>query len=174
MMKTFGPAALIAALLATPALAQAPAAPAGGAPAAAPAARAPPFPAPIPYGPMITYEQAHKVLDAALEEAAKRKVAPTIAILDNAGGLVYYEKPSSVAYNAKALAFQKGFSSARTTRASKFEADRYPFNAAILAIDDVFPFAGGQAIVVNGKAVGAIGVTGGDDPVALAGVAAVK
>ncbi len=174
MLKTFGPAAIAAVLLiASPALAQAPA-PAAGAPAAAPAARAPPFPAPIPYGPTITYEQAHKVLDAALAEAAKRKVAATIAILDNAGGIVYYEKPSSVAYNAKALAYQKGFSSARTTRPSKFEADRYPFNAGILAIDDVFPFAGGQAIVADGKAIGAIGVTGGDDPVALAGVAALK
>ncbi len=172
MMKTFGPAAMLAALLVNPALAQAPAAPAPAAPPAAP--RAPPFPAPIPYGPTITYEQAHKVLDAALEEAAKRKVSSTIAILDNAGGIVYYEKPSSVAYNAKALAVQKGFSSARTTRASKFEADRYPFNAGILAIDDVFPFAGGQAIVAGGKMIGAIGVTGGDDPVALAGVAAVK
>src|SRR4051794_10060747 len=87
------------------------------APAATPAApAAPPAPPPPPYGPNITLEQAMKVVDAGNAEAAKRKLPATIAIVDTAGNLVYYQKATGAPGTAEAFAMKKAVASVRERR----------------------------------------------------------
>lgn len=144
--------------------------------AQAPVAGPPPanIPAAPPYGPAITYEQAMKVLAAAEAKAQELKARATIAIVDPAGGIVYYQRQPNAPYNAEGLVMKKAIAAARTKRNTSFDANRYSQNPAITSIPDVFPFPGGAPIIAEGKVIGAIGVTGGDDPVAVAGAAALK
>jgi glc operon protein GlcG len=147
---------------------------AGGAARAAPAPQ--PAPPPLPYGPPITQEQAKLVAAAAMAEAKRRNAAATIAIVDPAGELVYYEKATAASYTAEGLAMGKAKAAARTRRATKFDADRLAAgNLLVLKLPDVFPAGGGELIVADGKIIGAIGGTGGSDvEVASAGAAALK
>jgi len=115
----------VLATVAAPALAQAPAA----GPAAAP--RSAPQPPPA-YGPPITLEQAKTVAAAALAEAQRRNVNPTIAIVDPAGELVYFEKASDASYQARGLAEGKARAAARTRRQTKSDAERLAAGAAAL------------------------------------------
>jgi uncharacterized protein GlcG (DUF336 family) len=144
--------------------AQAPAAPA--APPAAPALTA--------YGPNITLEQAMQVVNAANAEANKRKHPATIAIVDTSGALVYYQKATDAPGTAQDFAVKKAIDSVKWRHASSVDQARLATNpAATPFLPDFFPFGGGQPLVVNGKVIGAIGETGGDDDeVAKAGAAA--
>lgn len=151
-----------------------------GAPAFA-QAPPPPRPAPAPqpppaYGPPITLEQAKTVAAAALAEARRRNVNPTIAIVDPAGELVYFEKASDASYQARGLAEGKARAAARTRRQTKLDADRLAAGATfVLAFPDIMPAQGGVPIMAGGKIIGAIGETGGaDQAVAEAGAAALK
>ena len=162
-------------LIATSALAAAPAA----APGAAPAAAAPAAPAPTPAPPIgnnITLEQAKQVVAAAEAEATKRGLKATIAIVDTAGTLVYYQKATGAPYTAWDFSYKKAVSAARNRRQTKFDADRAAAgNPTLQYAPDIFPFAGGVPIVLDGKLIGAIGETGGaDQDVALAGAAIFK
>jgi uncharacterized protein GlcG (DUF336 family) len=165
--------ALIAAGLlaaATAANAQAPAAPPAAAPAAAPV---PPIGA---YGPNITLDQAKKVAAAAKAEADKRKLPMTLAIVDTAGQLIYFERATDAVGTAEAFAMKKAYAAVRKRAPTSNDQLRAKTGGPEIAyIPDFFPFGGGQPIVVDGKVIGAVGETGGaDDDVAKAGVAALK
>jgi uncharacterized protein GlcG (DUF336 family) len=164
--------ALAAAVLtAGAAHAQAPAAPA----APAPAAPAGP-PVPQVYGPNVTLEQALQVVAASNAEAAKRKLPATIAIVDTAGALVYYQRGANAPGTAEAFATRKAIAAVRErhpTSADQARLQSAP--AATPFLPDFFPFGGGIPLVVDGKVIGAIGETGGaDEDVAKAGAAALR
>lgn len=136
----------------------------------------PPLPPTTPYGPPITLEQAKKVADAAIAEATKRKMQMAIAIVEPSGDLVYFERMDGTQYASIQIALDKAKSAALFRRSSKDFLDR-------VAKGDMSPFAlhgavasaGGIPIVVNGKIIGAIGVSGGaDDAVSQAGADALK
>ncbi|MEO6340137.1 MAG: heme-binding protein [Caulobacteraceae bacterium] len=158
--------ALVSALIAAPAFAATPAAPTG--PVAAPA----PLPPAPPYGAVITLEQAKQLVAAAEAEAVKRNAKPTIAVVEPSGELVYYQKATGASYTAKDFAQKKAVAAARNRRPTKYDQDRLASgNNTMGFLPDLFPFGGGQPIVVGGKVIGGVGVTGGaDDEVAIAGV----
>ena len=132
---------------------------------------APKRPPDYPYGPPITLEQAHRVAAAAEAEASRRKVNATIAITDPAGQIVYYARATGAAYSAEEMAVKKARSAARNRRPTLFDAEM----TALTASEEIFPFGGGQPIVLGGQVIGAIGATGGaDDDIAVAGATALK
>jgi glc operon protein GlcG len=144
----------------------------------APGAAPPPLPE---YGPSITLEQAMKIGNAALAEAKKKNLLEGIAIVDNAGRLVYFIKMDDLRQIGSDLAQGKARTSAMTKLPSKAYEDRVTSGGAGLTVLSfgITAAAGGLPIIVNGKMIGAIGVGGGpngvvDTEVAQAGLDALK
>jgi glc operon protein GlcG len=142
---------------------------------------APSPPAPPPYGPPITIEQAKKVAVAALAEAKKTSYDYAFAIVNPSGNLVYFEKTDDVLTASINIAIGKAQTSATLKRPSKALFDQmetgHPYVATLYP--GIVAAAGGVPIVVDGKIIGAIGVSGSptgliDEKAALAGAAAVK
>ena len=163
--------ALALSLLAAPALAQT--APTG----AAPAAPAPPVVRP-PYGPTITLSQAKAAVAAAEAEARRNDWTVVITIVETNGAVVMSEKMDGTQYGSIEVSKGKATTAALFRRPSRdFAAGMAGGNAATLALG-VVPIEGGELILVDGRIIGAIGVSGGTSPqdgqMARAGAAAVK
>jgi glc operon protein GlcG len=136
-----------------------------------------------PYGEPINAETAKKVAAAAFAEADKRNWHGVfcVAVVAPSGDLVYFERGDNCPYASIAIAQHK----ART--AAKFRRPTLLFERLLgkganfdylKTLDDVIASRGGNPLIVGGKVIGAIGVSGGtgsqDDTVSQAGVAAVK
>jgi glc operon protein GlcG len=135
----------------------------------------------MPYGEPIKLEQAKKAADAALADATKRGWPMCIAVVAPSGDLVYFVKMDDCQYASIAIAQHKAKAAATFRRSTvNFERllGRGPFFSYLATLDGVIASRGGNPIVVNGKIIGAIGVSGGtgtqDDVVSQAGVAVIK
>ena len=141
-----------------------------------------PGPPPPEYGPPVNNEQAKTAVDGAMAEAKKNNWHMAIAIVGPEGDLIFFEKMDGTQSSSVALAQAKARTSALFRRASKVFADQFSAgNVAFMTFPDrVRPIAseGGIPIILGGKLVGAIGVSGGtaqqDSVAATAGVNAVK
>ena len=119
---------------------------------------------------------------AAIAEAAKRNWnAFCIAVVSPTGDLVYFEKQDNCQYASITISQHKARTAARYRRPTLvFERllGKGPFFAYLATLDDVIMSRGGNPLIVGGKVIGAIGVSGGtgsqDDVVSQAGVAALK
>ncbi|HYT96297.1 MAG TPA: heme-binding protein [Casimicrobiaceae bacterium] len=132
-----------------------------------------------PYGPEINLETAKKIAAGAAAEAKKNNWNMAVAIVDNHGMLIYYEIADDTQIAAATVAVDKARTSALWRRPSKeFEENVAGGRVAILRLGDITPIEGGLPIVVSGKMVGAIGVSGGtatqDGQVGKAGVDALS
>ncbi|HEY6024255.1 MAG TPA: heme-binding protein [Pseudolabrys sp.] len=139
---------------------------------------APPPPAP-PFGTPITFDQAKKVAAAAEAEAKKNNLNSAIAIIEPTGALVYFGKMDGTQYGATNVAMDKALSAALYRRpTAAFDAGLRAGNTYLLTLRNMNAVPGGIPIVVDGKLIGAIGVSGGSGPddvkVAEAGAAALK
>jgi uncharacterized protein GlcG (DUF336 family) len=128
-----------------------------------------------PYGQAISLELAKKVAAGAAAEAKKNNWTVAIAIVDNHGFLVYYEMMDDTQTAAANTAVEKAKTSAGYRRPSKeFEDNIAGGRVAVLGLPGVTPIDGGLPIVVSGKMIGAIGISGmtgaQDGQVAKAGV----
>ena len=128
-----------------------------------------------PYGPPISLAHAKKVAEPAVIEAQKENLSIAVAIVDSAGGLVYYEKMDNTMFGSANVAIDKARSAAAFKRPTKVFQDAVAGgNTSILKLPGVVATEGGVPLLVDGKIVGAIGVSGGtsaqDAIVAQAGV----
>jgi len=135
----------------------------------------------MPYGEPIKLDQAKKAAEAALADATKRGWPMCIAVVAPSGDLVYFVKMDDCQYASIAIAQHKAKAAATFRRSTvNFERllGRGPFFSYLATLDGVIASRGGNPIVVNGKIIGAIGVSGGtgsqDDVISNTGVAAVK
>ena len=133
------------------------------------------------YGTSINAETAKKVAAPALAEARKNGWAMAVAIVDTAGDLVYFEKMDDTQVGSVDVAISKARSAARFKRPTKAFQDALAAGGEglrILALNGAVPVDGGLPLVVAGKVVGAIGMSGGtsaqDGQAAAAGAAALK
>ena len=137
---------------------------------------------PPDYGAPINNEQAKEAAAASIAEARKNGWRMAIAVVDPGGYLVFFEKIDGTQNASVALAQAKARTSALYRRPSKVFSDQFSAgNVAFMTFPDgVRPIAseGGIPIILGGKLVGAIGVSGGtaqqDSVAATAGVNAVK
>ena len=136
---------------------------------------------PNPYGASITLENARKAATVALAEARKNGWAMAAAVVDQAGDLVYYEKLDGTQAASANIALEKARASARFKRPTKALQDTLAAGGEglrILGLPGAVPVDGGVPIVMDGKIVGAIGLSGGtsaqDGQCATAGAAALK
>ena len=138
--------------------------------------------APPPYGEPINLETARKVAAAAIAETQKRNWnAFCIAVVNPGGELVYFEKQDNCQYASVGISQHKARTATRYRRPTLvFETliGKGPYFAYLTTLDDVIASRGGNMLIVDGKVVGAIGVSGGsgsqDNVVSLAGQAALK
>jgi uncharacterized protein GlcG (DUF336 family) len=143
---------------------------------AAPAQTPPP-----PYGPPIGMENARKVMTAAEAEAGKNNWSVVIAILDSGGNLVMLHRGDDVQLSSIDIAQGKAQTALRFKRPSKVLDDAISGGGAglrFLALKDIVPLEGGFPILMDGKIIGAIGVSGvlsaQDAQIARAGLDALK
>lgn len=159
-LKTLAGAAALALLMALPAKAQT---------------------APPPYGPPIGLENARKVMNAAEGEAAKSNWAVVIAILDSGGNIVMLHRGDDTQLSSIEIAQGKAKTALFFKRPSKTLDDAIAAGGPglrFLALKDIVPLEGGVPIMLDGKIVGAIGVSGvlssQDAQIARAGVDGLK
>lgn len=131
-----------------------------------------------PYGPQITLAVAQKVADAATAEAVKNNWRMAIAIVDAHGFPVHFRLMDDTQTGSVNVSIEKARTAAMFRRPSKeFEDNVAAGRVAIVGLPGVTPIEGGVPIVVNGKIIGAIGVSGAssaqDGQVAKAGADAV-
>ncbi len=138
-----------------------------------------PPPPPPAYGAPIALEQAKAAIAAAAAESKKNGWNHVFAVVDGSGTLIAFEK-SDLAGNASVPIAQAKARMAATFRVpTKAYQDRLAAGETfILGLPGAVPAAGGVPIVVGGKLIGAIGVSGAtplqDHQSAEAGAAAVK
>jgi uncharacterized protein GlcG (DUF336 family) len=135
----------------------------------------------LPYGETIKLDAAKKVAEAALADATKRGWPMCIAVVAPSGDLIYFIKMDDCQYASINIAQHKARAAATFRRATvNFERllGKGPYFSYLATLDGVIASRGGNPIVVNGKIIGAIGVSGGtgsqDDAVSQAGAAAMK
>jgi glc operon protein GlcG len=137
---------------------------------------APPPPPTTPYGSPIDLDAAKKVMAAAEAEATKNNWPMAIVILDSTGHTVMLHKLDNTQYGSIGVAEDKAHSALDYRRPSKVFEDLVAqggLNMRILSLRGAAPLEGGVPIFVDGKIIGAIGVSGGassqDGQVAKAG-----
>ncbi len=139
-------------------------------------------PAPPPtYGPPITLAQAKKVMAGAEAEAAKNKWNVVITILDSGGQLVLSQRLDGTQFGSVEVARDKAYSAVAFRRPTKVFQDgieKGGANLRLLRLTGASPLDGGVPIVVDGKVIGGIGVSGvtgeQDAQIAKAGVDSLK
>lgn len=134
-------------------------------------------PPPIPYGMPIALELAKRIATAAEAEAKRNGWPMAIAIAEPTGALVYFLKMDDVQYASIELAVVKAKTAATYRRPTRMFTEALGNgHLMFLTFPDLCGAPGGLPLVVDGKVIGAIGVSGGaghqDDVVAQAGVAA--
>lgn len=134
--------------------------------------------------PKLTLEGARAVLAAAERRAEELRTAVNIAIADEGGQLLVFErmdgaKPSSIVVaivKAQASAMRRG----ETGPQMAGEQPNLPLTLGLAAASPTYqtPIRGGTPLVVDGEVVGAVGVSGAtedqDVEVARAGAAAIE
>ena len=136
---------------------------------------------PNPYGPPIGVENAKKLAAVAVAEARKNNWNMAVAVVDGNGDLVYYEKMDNTQLGSSQVSIAKARSSARFKRPTKAFQDAVAGGGVglrVLGLEGAVPLEGGVPIIVDGKIIGAIGVSGGtsdqDGVCANAAVASLK
>jgi len=134
-----------------------------------------------PYGESINLANALKAVTAARAEATKNHLHMAIAIVDVGGELVYFEKMDDTQTGSVQVAIDKAHSAVLYRRPTKFFEDNLAAGGdglRFLALRGAVPVSGGYPLVVDGKIVGAIGLSGGtnkdDEQCAVAGSSVLK
>ncbi len=116
------------------------------------------------YGANVSLDAAHKAIAGAMAEARKISVPMAVAVVDTAGQLVAFERMDNTQTASIGVAQDKAVSAAMYRRPTKVFQDALAGGGAglrILTLRGANAVEGGLPIVVDGKIVGAIGVSGG-------------
>lgn len=127
----------------------------------------------------ISLEDARKAAVAAAAEARKNKWNVAIAVVDDGGHLVYFERIDETQIGSIDIAIGKARTAVIYKRPTKAIEDALNGGQyAVLTYPNTLPREGGVPILIDGKVAGAIGVSGvkssEDAQVANAGVDALK
>lgn len=128
---------------------------------------------------VITLDGAKAILAAAEAEALKNKWTVAIAVVDESGNLIAFHKVDDTQVGSIDIAIGKARTAARMKRPTKALEDAVAGGRTVmLAIEGLTPLEGGVPVMLGGRVIGAVGVSGvtsqQDAQVAQAGVAALK
>ena len=126
----------------------------------------------------LSLDAARTVAAAAEAFARKNNWSVTLAILDDGGHLLYFQRMDGVNIGAIEVCRRKAESAVKFKRPGKAFADRIPGQPQVMVIPGAFPFEGGLPIVAGGEVIGGIGVSGAtaeqDAMIAQAGLDALE
>jgi len=130
---------------------------------------------PVRYGPPITVNAALALIKRGMEAGSAQGLNMAFAVVEPSGELVAFARMEDAPYASTELAQQKARSSARLRLAtSELETRVQNGRTVLLSSDEVLAVGGGVPIIVDGRVVGAFGVSGGsaaqDTAVATAAV----
>lgn len=133
---------------------------------------------PNPYGLPVSVDVARKAADAAIAEGKKNGWNVAAAVVDPAGELVFFERMDNTQSASVVIAQEKARTAAMFKRPSKaLEEALAGGRMAILKLPGATPVEGGIPLLIDGKIVGAVGVSGATSPqdgqCAAAGIEAV-
>ena len=125
----------------------------------------------------MTLDAAKKIAAAAEAEAVANKWTVVIVIVDDGGNLVYLQKIDDTQIGSVDVAIAKAQSAVKFKRPTKaFEESIAGGRQVILKLPGAMPIEGGIPLMLDGKVIGAIGVSGvqsnQDGQIAAAGVKA--
>jgi glc operon protein GlcG len=116
----------------------------------------------IPYGPPISAERAHHVIEEGIAEARRRGWEMNIAVVDPHGDLKAFTRMDDAALASIPIAQHKARTAARYRRETRLFEDLVMKGVAYLTtLDDVIASRGGIPLVEDGKLIGAVGCSGG-------------
>ena len=116
------------------------------------------------YGLSINLETAKKVAASAIAEARKNNWTMAVAITDTGGNLIYFEKMDGTQTGSVRVAIGKSRSAVLFKRPTKALQDTVAAGGEgirMLRLEGAVPIEGGLPLLMDGKIVGAIGVSGG-------------
>jgi glc operon protein GlcG len=124
--------------------------------------------------PCLTSDDVFKMVAAAKAKGDQINRKPTIAIVDEAGHLLYLERPDRNGVNTVEMATAKARTAAFRERPSSAFGKRVRERPESVAAPNYLGVPGGIPIMFEGECIGGIGVSGinhDDEPVAEAGAA---
>jgi len=128
---------------------------------------------------VLTLAAARKVIGAAEAEARARTLGVVIVVVDDAGNVIQLSRMDAAQVASVNVGIGKARTAAIYRRPSRvFEEQIRNGRVAALALADATPLQGGVPIVIDGKVVGAVGVSGdspqADEEIAMAGARALE
>ena len=113
------------------------------------------------YGPPVTVATAKKIAAGTIAECQKNGWNVAVAVVDNHGYLVYFERMEDTQYASNDIAIGKARAAATYRRPSRaFMEAINKGSPATATLGGVYASPGGLPIFVDGKITGAVGVSG--------------
>jgi len=127
------------------------------------------------YGPAVNIGQAKKMAAATLAECQKNGWNVAVAVVDPHGSLIYFERMEDTQYASNDIAIGKARAAATYRRPTRVFMDAINKGSpATATLGGVYASPGGVPVFVDGKNIGAVGVSGvtgdQDEQCAKAGV----
>lgn len=110
--------------------------------------------------PVLTLDAAKFLARTAEDYGKANNWRLAIAILDDGGNLLYFQRGDGVQIAGIDLALRKAESALKYQRSGKVFAERVLKEPHAVALPGAFPFEGGLPVVHEGVVIGSIGVTG--------------
>ena len=128
--------------------------------------------------PSLTAEGARRVIQGAVAEAKRLNTTGVIAVVDDGGNLMALERVDGTFGAGANISIGKARTAAQFQKPTRvFEETISKGRTAMLALNEFTPLQGGVPLTVDGKIVGAVGVSGAasaqqDEELAMAGAKA--
>jgi glc operon protein GlcG len=128
---------------------------------------------------VLSLSGARKIIAASEAEAKARGLGVVIVVVDDAGNIIQLSRMDEAQVASVNVGIGKARTAAIYRRPSRvFEEQIKNGRVAALALADATPLQGGVPVLIDGKVVGAVGVSGdspqADEEIAIAGAKAVS
>jgi len=112
------------------------------------------------YGTPVNTATAKKIAAGVIAECAKNNWNVSVAVVDPHGGLVYFERMEDTQYASNDIAIGKARAAATYRRPTRVFMEVINKTPATATLPGVFASPSGVPLMVGGKVVGAVGVSG--------------
>jgi glc operon protein GlcG len=128
---------------------------------------------------VLSLSAARKIVAASEAEAKARGLGVVVVVVDDAGNIIQLSRMDTAHVASVNVGIGKARTAAIYRRPSRvFEEQIKNGRIAALALANATPLQGGVPVLINGKVVGAVGVSGdspqADEEIAIAGAKAVS
>jgi glc operon protein GlcG len=124
--------------------------------------------------PELTLEDCRRIMQGSVAEASRNRWNVAIAIVDDGGHLLHFERMDGATPANAAIAVEKARTAAMSRRTSGNWQERIKTRPEMLKMPGILPVQGGVPIVAEKTCVGAVGVSGvqshEDEQIAQAGI----